>query len=67
MKWGAPSLIVRDNAVSPRVCWESQNDNHIMRTSTSHYLFLNDFIISVLFFIDSMHLLRFSKKHQKHA
>ena len=37
---GAPSQRVRDSAVSPRVRWECQNDNYIMRTTTSHFLFI---------------------------
>ena len=37
---GAQSQRASDSAVSPRVRWESQNDNHIMRTTTSHFQFI---------------------------
>ena len=64
---GAQSLKeASDSAVSPRVCG-SQKLRHIVRTTTSHFLFLNNFIILILFCINIKHTLRIYKKHQKHA
>ena len=40
----------------------SQKLRHIVRTTTSHFLFLIIFIILILFSIDIMHLLRIYKK-----
>ena len=40
----------------------SQKLRHIVRTTTSHFLFIHNFIISILFLIDIMHLLRIYKK-----
>jgi hypothetical protein len=38
----------------------SQKLRHIVRTTTSHFLFIINFIIFILSFIDIMHLLRIS-------
>ena len=64
---GAQSLEKRVTARLAQGYAGSQKLRHIVRTTTSHFLFINTFLISILYFINIMHLLRFYKNHQKHA
>ena len=54
---GTITFQVSDSAVSPRV-WGSQKLNHISEPLLHIFLFINNFIIFILFPIDNAHTIR---------